>query len=236
MKTKVLNKRVTLFTEVPMVYNDQTLPTYIQATADLKLIPSLNKGLGLKIGPDGSVSPEQMISLDLKNLEDTIKITLGINRFDIISTLDNSDWESFVLKVHEICNTLTNIYNKGYNRLAVGASIVFYATPEQMNNLYQKLVKAEEIERPVEWSIRKVIRTQIEDDKNKLTINNVYTISRKIIIDDGNNTDAIVLEYDINTLVGSNISAINSLTPNFIKNAVATISKSMQIYSEHINS
>ena len=61
MKTKVLNKRVTLFTEVPMVYNDQTLPTYIQATADLKLIPSLNKGLGLKIGPDGSVSPEQMI-------------------------------------------------------------------------------------------------------------------------------------------------------------------------------
>ena len=111
METKILNRRATLFLNTPMIYNDQTLPDYIQSVAELKLIPSLNKGLGVKIAPDGSVIPEQMISLDLKNIEDSFKVTLGIDRFDIVSSLNDNSLDCFLQKVKEVINALNKIYS-----------------------------------------------------------------------------------------------------------------------------
>ena len=219
-----------------MIYNDQTLPDYIQSVAELKLIPSLNKGLGVKIAPDGSVIPEQMISLDLKNIEDSFKVTLGIDRFDIVSSLNDNSLDCFLQKVKEVINALNKIYSGKYNRLALGSVCIFYITPEKMNLLYNKMVNTESEEQPVEWSIRKVIRTTIENEKYKLVINNVYTISRRIVIEDGSNTDSIVLEHDINTLVGSDLSAIADLSDLFIQKASETISESINSYSKYINS
>ena len=236
METKILNRRATLFLNTPMIYNDQTLPDYIQSVAELKLIPSLNKGLGVKIAPDGSVIPEQMISLDLKNIEDSFKVTLGIDRFDIVSSLNDNSLDCFLQKVKEVINALTKIYSGKYNRLALGSVCVFYITPEKMNLLYNKMVNTESEEQPVEWSIRKVIRTAIENEKYRLVINNVYTISRRIVIEDGSNTDSIVLEHDINTLVGSDLSAIADLSDLFIQKASETISESINSYSKYINS
>ena len=219
-----------------MIYNDQTLPDYIQSVAELKLIPSLNKGLGVKIAPDGSVIPEQMISLDLKNIEDSFKVTLGIDRFDIVSSLNDNSLDCFLQKVKEVINALNKIYSGKYNRLALGSVCIFYITPEKMNLLYNKMVNTESEELPVEWSIRKVIRTVIENEKYRLVINNVYTISRRIVIEDGSNTDSIVLEHDINTLVGSDLSAIADLSDLFIQKASETISESINSYSKYINS
>lgn len=219
-----------------MIYNDQTLPDYIQSVAELKLIPSLNKGLGVKIAPDGSVIPEQMISLDLKNIEDSFKVTLGIDRFDIVSSLNDNSLDCFLQKVKEVINALNKIYSGKYNRLALGSVCIFYITPEKMNLLYNKMVNTESEELPVEWSIRKVIRTAIENEKYRLVINNVYTISRRIVIEDGSNTDSIVLEHDINTLVGSDLSAIADLSDLFIQKASETISESINSYSKYINS
>ena len=236
METKILNRRATLFINTPMIYNDQTLPDYIQSVAELKLIPSLNKGLGVKIAPDGSVIPEQMISLDLKNIEDSFKVTLGIDRFDIVSSLNDNSLDCFLQKVKEVINALNKIYSGKYNRLALGSVCIFYITPEKMNLLYNKMVNTESEEQPVEWSIRKVIRTTIENEKYKLVINNVYTISRRIVIEDGSNTDSIVLEHDINTLVGSDLSAIADLSDLFIQKASETISESINSYSKYIDS
>lgn len=236
METKILNRRATLFINTPMIYNDQTLPDYIQSVAELKLIPSLNKGLGVKIAPDGSVIPEQMISLDLKNIEDSFKVTLGIDRFDIVSSLNDNSLDCFLQKVKEVINALNKIYSGKYNRLALGSVCVFYITPEKMNLLYNKMVNTESEEQPVEWSIRKVIRTAIENEKYRLVINNVYTISRRIVIEDGSNTDSIVLEHDINTLVGSDLSAIADLSDLFIQKASETISESINSYSKYIDS
>ena len=236
METKILNRRATLFLNTPMIYNDQTLPDYIQSVAELKLIPSLNKGLGVKIAPDGSVIPEQMISLDLKNIEDSFKVTLGIDRFDIVSSLNDNSLDCFLQKVKEVINALNKIYSGKYNRLALGSVCIFYITPEKMNLLYNKMVNTESEEQPVEWSIRKVIRTTIENEKYKLVINNVYTISRRIVIEDGSNTDSIVLEHDINTLVGSDLSAIADLSDLFIQKASETISESINSYSKYIDS
>lgn len=236
METKILNRRATLFVNTPMIYNDQTLPDYIQSVAELKLIPSLNKGLGVKIAPDGSVIPEQMISLDLKNIEDSFKVTLGIDRFDIVSSLNDNSLDCFLQKVKEVINALNKIYSGKYNRLALGSVCIFYTTPEKMNLLYNKMVNTESEEQPVEWSIRKVIRTAIENERYRLIINNVYTISRRTVIEGGSNTDSIVLEHDINTLVGSDLSAIADLSDLFIQKASETISESINSYSKYINS
>lgn len=177
-----------------------------------------------------------MISLDLKNIEDSFKVTLGIDRFDIVSSLNDNSLDCFLQKVKEVINALNKIYSGKYNRLALGSVCIFYITPEKMNLLYNKMVNTESEEQPVEWSIRKVIRTTIENEKYKLVINNVYTISRRIVIEDGSNTDSIVLEHDINTLVGSDLSAIADLSDLFIQKASETISESINSYSKYINS
>lgn len=236
MEAKILNRRVTLFTSIPMVYNEQTIHDYIQKLSSLKLIPSLNKGFGLKVGSDGSVIPEQMISLDLKNLEDTFKVTLGLDRFDIISALEGEKLEDFILKTDNVKNSLSAIYTNEYNRIALGLIAFIPASSEIMDDVYKKLFNLNKEECPVEWSIRKVIRSKINNDNHEITINNVYTFSRKIIIDQGQSIDGLVLECDINTLVGTLPNDIAILYNQFMKEASTTIEESLKIHLEQINS
>lgn len=236
MEAKILNRRVTLFTSIPMVYNEQTIHDYIQKLSSLKLIPSLNKGLGLKVGSDGSVIPEQMISLDFKNLEDTFKVTLGPDRFDIISALEDEKLEDFLLKTDNVKKSLSAIYTNEYNRIALGLIAFIPASSEIMDEVYKKLFNLNKEECPVEWSIRRVIRSKINNDKHEITINNVYTFSRKIIIDQGQSIDGLVLECDINTLVGTLPNDIVILYNQFMKEASTTIEKSLKDHLDLINS
>ena len=236
MEAKILNRRVTLFTSIPMVYNEQTIHDYIQKLSSLKLIPSLNKGFGLKVGSDGSVIPEQMISLDLKNLEDTFKVTLGPDRFDIISALEDEKLEDFLLKTDNVKKSLSAIYTNEYNRIALGLIAFIPASSEIMDEVYKKLFNLNKEECPVEWSIRRVIRSKINNDKHEITINNVYTFSRKIIIDQGQSIDGLVLECDINTLVGTLPNDIVILYNQFMKEASTTIEKSLKDHLDLINS
>ena len=148
MEAKILNRRVTLFTSIPMVYNEQTIHDYIQKLSSLKLIPSLNKGFGLKVGSDGSVIPEQMISLDFKNLEDTFKVTLGLDRFDIISALEGEKLEDFLLKTDNVKKSLSAIYTNEYNRIALGLIAFIPASSEIMDEVYKKLFNLDKEECP----------------------------------------------------------------------------------------
>ncbi|MEE1083624.1 MAG: hypothetical protein UH850_07815 [Paludibacteraceae bacterium] len=235
MEAKILNRRVTLFTSTPMVYNEQTIPDYIQKFSTLKLIPSLNKGFGLKVGPDGSVVPEQMISLDFKNLNDTFKVTLGLDRFDIISALEDEILEDFILKTDNVKSSLSSIYPNEFNRIALGLIVFIPASSDKMDEVYKNLFNFSREEFPVEWSISKVIRSKVSNDEHEMTINNVYTFSRKIIINQGQNVEGLVLECDINTLVGTRPNDIAILYKQFMKEASATIENSIKVHIEQIN-
>ena len=72
-----------------------------------------------------------------------------------------------------------------------------------------------------EKTLHKFIKYYLTDDisKHEITINNVYTFSRKIIIDQGQSIDGLVLECDINTLVGTLPNDIVILYNQFMKEA-----------------
>ena len=64
----------------------------------------------------------------------------------------------------------------------------------------------------------------------------MYTFSRKIIIAQGQSIDGLVLECDINTLVGTLPNDIAILYNQFMKEASTTIEESLKIHLEQINS
>lgn len=133
-------------------------------------------------------------------------------------------------------NSLSAIYTNEYNRIALGLIAFIPASSEIMDDVYKKLFNLNKEECPVEWSIRKVIRSKINNDNHEITINNVYTFSRKIIVDQGHSIDGLVLECDINTLVGTLPNDIAILYNQFMKEASTTIEESLKIHLEQINS
>ena len=89
MEVSVLNRRATLFVVPPIeVITESNLQKYISAFSDLKLLPSVNKGLALKITPQGVIQ-ETVVSIEMKLIDDSFKVTTGPDRFDIFSIKKN---------------------------------------------------------------------------------------------------------------------------------------------------
>lgn len=100
---------------------------------------SVNKGFGIKITPNG-IEPEDVISLDLKKLDETLKVAFGPDRIDIVSTQTNETWDSFCKTIIEISSIVNKIGMK-YNRLALCANISYALDNGQGNLAYAKLTK-----------------------------------------------------------------------------------------------
>ncbi|RGE69206.1 hypothetical protein DXA11_28100, partial [Bacteroides sp. AM56-10ce] len=88
---------------------------------------------------------------------------------------------------------------------------------------------------PVEWQIRKVLRSKVEDKNKTLTINNVYTLSRNIMqIGTEVPIDRILLDMDINTIIGTPPDALEQLQTKFWNEASTTIENTVQNYKKLI--
>ena len=70
MEWKIVNRRATLFVANPFNITEDILPLYISEFSNMRLLPSVNKGIGFKITPRG-IEQEEVLSLDLKYLDNT---------------------------------------------------------------------------------------------------------------------------------------------------------------------
>ena len=233
METEVINHRATLFVSTPINIDEHTLPKFVEAFNGLGLLPSVNKGLGLKFTPQGVVQ-ENVISLDMKYLDDTLKVSIGSNRFDIVCTNKAETIDTFLEKVKSIIIAISKAYLDPFTKLALCSTIFFNIDVSLLDKVYGKVVNIQD-EFPVEWQIRKVLRSKVEDKNKTLTINNVYTLSRNIMqIGTEVPIDRILLDMDINTIIGTPPDALEQLQTKFWNEASTTIENTVQNYKKLI--
>lgn len=229
MDTQLHSRRATLFVSGLQDFTENVLSRYISEFSNLGLLPSINKGFGIKITP-GGIEPENVISLDLKKLDETLKVTFGPGRIDIVSTQTDEIWDSFCKTISEISSIVNKIGMK-YNRLALCANVSYTLDNGQGNLVYAKLTKNAE-EHPVEWQIRKVIRKKLGNAKKEgVLINYVYTLSRNdIIVNNSSMADRLILDLDFNTLVGTSIEKIADIQDSFWKEIATQIDAAIKYY------
>ncbi|WP_071146664.1 hypothetical protein [Bacteroides ihuae] len=232
MEADVINRRATLFVSVPIVINGETLPKFVEAFNGLNLLPSVNKGLGLKFTPQGVVQ-ENVISLDMKYLDETLKVSIGPDRFDIVGTKRNESMDEFLKKVRDIIAAISKTYPE-FTRLALCSTLFFDMNISLLNKVYQKIASVQD-EYPIEWQIRKILRDKIEKTGEVLTINKAYTLSRNITqIGPEDPTDRILLDIDINTVVGNDLKILNHQQSEFWDTATSAIEDAVKYYKDLI--
>lgn len=229
MNTTYNNRRSTFFLSSPLNFTEELLPKYISEFSNLKLLPTVNKGLGIKLSPQG-IEPEEVISLDLKLLDETLRVSFGPDRVDVVSTKADETWDHFRDITIQILDVLSNL-GKEFNRLALCASVKFRLNDGQGESVYFHLIGNSE-ENPVEWQIRKVNRYSLQtSEETNAVVNDVQTISRNNVRVNGEDLkDVIILDFDLNTLVGTEREVIQSIRNLFWNAASKQIQKEINQY------
>lgn len=231
MNATIIERRATLFVGNPIKITGENIPVFIEAFGKLKLFPSVNKGIGIKVTPKG-IEQEDIISLDLKYLDETVKVSIGPDRIDIVSKKVNEDWDSFREFVMQISTEIKSKFNNDIIRYALCASIRLKLDQDHAQKSYAKLFVSKE-ENLVEWQMRKVNRTLLKfpDREDSILVNNVYNLCRNSSTVNGENlTNIVTLDLDINTIVGSDIKMLNSLQELFWISAANTIQTAINEY------
>ena len=228
MEWKFVNRRATLFVANPFNITEDILPLYVSEFSKMNLLPSVNKGLGFKITPQG-IEQEEVLSLDLKYLDNTLKVNFGPDRADIESTKAGETWESFRTTVDKIVNILSTNMNHRVVRLALCGSIVYSMDEDKSMQIYSKLAKIKD-EQPVEWQLRKVLRTKLTTDDGAKSVNNVYQLTNTILIPSINTRKGVLLDMDVNTLVGTSADNILAVQGKFWTHASSVIDEAVVHY------
>ena len=203
----VLNRKATLFVTPPSgIIDEQQVFEYTKAFSTMKLLPSINKGMSLKITPQGIVQ-EPVNTFEMKKIDDSFKITSGPDRIEIISSKKDESMEDFLVLVNQATSILQGLIKAPIVRLALFDSEAYFFDIAQIDKAYGLFVNGSE-EKPIEWQMQKVLRGHLSED-NTIVINKVYTVSRNRIGMNGSPAkDAILLSAEVNTPLGINIDVL----------------------------
>lgn len=231
MNATIQERRATLFVGTPIKITGENIPAFITTFGQMGLFPSVNKGIGIKVTPKG-VEQEDVISLDMKYLDETLKVSIGPDRIDIVSKKTDENWDSFRAFIMKISNEITTQFGNDIIRYAQCASIRLKLDLKHAQEAYQKLF-VDKDSNPVEWQLRKVHRTKLQssDKKFSVVVNNVYNLSRNNVVVNGENLSNIVtLDMDVNTLVGSDINSLKEIQELFWVSSATTIQFAIDNY------
>ena len=203
----VLNRKATLFVTPPSgIIDEQQVFEYTKAFSTMKLLPSINKGMSLKITPQGIVQ-EPVNTFEMKNIDDSFKITSGPDRIEIISSKKDESMGDFLVLVNQATSILQGLIKAPIVRLALFDSEAYFFDIAQIDKAYGLFVNGSE-EKPIEWQMQKVLRGHLSED-NTIVINKVYTVSRNRIGKNGSPAkDAILLSAEVNTPLGINVDVL----------------------------
>lgn len=203
----VLNRKATLFVTPPSgIIDEQQVFEYTKAFSTMKLLPSINKGMSLKITPQGIVQ-EPVNTFEMKKIDDSFKITSGPDRIEIISSKKDESMGDFLVLVNQATSILQGLIKAPIVRLALFDSEAHFFDIAQIDKAYGLFVNGSE-EKPIEWQMQKVLRGHLSED-NTIVINKVYTVSRNQIGINGSPAkDAILLSAEVNTPLGINVDVL----------------------------
>ena len=102
---------------------------------------------------------------------------------------------------------------------------------EKSMQIYSKLAKIKN-EQPVEWQLRKVLRNNLttDDGTKNVIVNNVYSLTNTILIPGVTLRKGVLLDMDINTLVGTSPDNVMAIQEKFWKHASSVIDEAVVHY------
>lgn len=215
MDFKKISYRVTLFQTPQDPLSQDFIVQFFIPFAQLRYMPSVNKGTAVKVLPDGQFQVSEAWSADFKKDDNSTKVTLTADRIDIINET-NMSWDAFIKNAYEVMEVVSKFFNT-YNRIAVGTTFDSQKNESLEKDLYDLLFKNEFNPNMVEWSSRVVERKTITHDNSSIDINNVTTVTAL------NEPKIINIDFDFNTVVGSNVEFVQKLRNKFIEEAQHTI-------------
>lgn len=182
---------------------------YFTNNADITPTPALISSFLTSLGKFGliptfgqeinSATGERRQLMIMTNPEQTFKVEFPIH--SIIISGANVDVEEFCTKAIDVLRSLESLLpSKKANRLAFVSTSVFSGTPEEYQELYQKLFTYKQAS-PFEWDNR--IVQKIAHPDVDVQMNNVTSIKRceiiSPLIESGRPVDVVLFEVDINT-------------------------------------
>jgi len=212
MEISVKNRRASLFCSAPLQFNEELVNAYVNEFSPKDLVPSVNKAMGLKITPKG-LSVEDVISLEMKKLDDSFRVVFSNDRIDIDSNNSNDSMNDFLTIANEIQKTLIEKMNLTFVRLALCESLVYQLSEAQRSVAYKAIVNKEE-PAPVEWQFQNVKRSKVSsegENRCEVIVNEVVNVKCPETVDNG----IMFLDMDINTKVGTPADQILAISDLF---------------------
>ena len=227
MEVSVTNRRVTLFSSSSIQFNEELVKAYVDEFSPKELVPSVSKGKAIKFTPKG-VTTEDVISLELKKLDDTFRVVFGVDRIDIESTKAGEVMSDFLSLAKEIELTLSSKMNLSFVRLALYESVIFQIDDVQRKAAYNIFAKNEDYI-PVEWQFQDVKRSSIIADEGKtivVDVNEVYSVRSP----ETNGENILLIDMDINTKMGASKEQIMVVKDKFWLYASEIINNAVNKY------
>ena len=224
---KPIAKRITLFPSDAKPLTEESLMDYIRAFGDLKYIPFVNRGIAIAMGNPGDTNPipREIFTVDLRNKDNSITISISAERIDIISSAQD-DFSKFLETSELIFRILDSIHSSGYNRIATGAEFLHAYSREEINKMMEGSTKIPFNQEVVEWSERSASRKSFSPDNSDVTLlyNDVTTIYINIS-EDNSDSYKFKTEYDINTYIPQNKEIISCYKKDFLNMAINLINR-----------
>lgn len=193
-------------------------------------MPTVSKGFQVKMN-HGEYVGEEVMALNMRRPDNSIDVEFAPERIDITSNVADYTWENLMSAASDIQNKLVSKLNVKISRLALGTNIRYVMSEDIIRSAYNKIVSSEgDGDLPVEWIIRKALRSLLSLDNNvSVTTNKAYTLSKPDL-----STDFLNLELDFNTVVDSDIAAITlhrmSILNEFLKFIKSDIEKYRNLF------
>lgn len=222
--------RITLFPSVITPLTEELIMRYITILGDLKYLPSVNRGVTVKMtGPD-KFSTENIYTLDLRNSDNGVSVSVTAERIDFVSD-GNIDLDSFSGVAFTLIAIMYSMNPSGYNRLAAGA--VF--NEEYSWNDLEKIIGNSTMlpfgPQNVEWSERAALRKDFKPNGSESVI--LYNDVTSIYV---NRRDDGLYDYknelDVNTAIPQPVDLVNRFRTEFFTMALRLINDKTIVSNE----
>lgn len=230
MEPQILNKRASFFPNGIISYDAITVSMLSNLLSEFNLLPSFNNSISFQIGPNGAAESKKVKTLALNSQDGSVRANLMPDRIDIFS-LRNDSFSDFSSLATRLADSIIALWKMEFNRMALCAAVFYEVPDENLRSVYSKVFNNTHEEDPIEWSSRKVTRDIITQDAHQIEINNVIIVSKNAVqINNAPLKKGIVLELDINTVVGTSVGDIMSTKEPFFSNASSLIDSAINEY------
>lgn len=218
-------KRITLFPKDVQSLTQERLMSYITPMGDLKFLPAAKKGVSLRPVASGELKVVDSWAVDFTSVDDGVKVSVTVDRIDILCERE-SDWRHFFDQAEKIIKIVLQNNPRGIARVAVGYASTRFIAENKVRPLLGEGKEDTDLRKVKEKTDKIVLVDTLKDIEGKelLKYNDVHTIT----VTAGQDGWTLSDDYDINTVVGSDVNVVTSYISLFLTVVIEKLSSLVQ--------